>query len=145
MLSASAIYGLAFGTQVGVLAVVTVELFGVQKLTSAYGYLMFGNGAGAMMGPPIAGMYKYILIAHGNLFPDNVYNLTQKYWNKNNDIVKESVVNSGWLYDSTQNYEISFYFGGSVTVVSAMILICIPCIQKMQYKNDLRIADAACR
>ncbi len=55
MLSASAIYGLAFGTQVGVLAVVTVELFGVQKLTSAYGYLMFGNGTGAMLGPPIAG------------------------------------------------------------------------------------------
>ena len=58
MLSASAIYGLSFGTQVGVLAVVTVELFGVQKLTSAYGYLMFGNGAGAMLGPPIAGMYN---------------------------------------------------------------------------------------
>ena len=57
MLSASAIYGLSFGTQVGVLAVVTVELFGVQKLTSAYGYLMFGNGAGAMLGPPIAGMF----------------------------------------------------------------------------------------
>lgn len=55
MLSVSAVYGLAFGTQVGVLAVVTVELFGVQKLTSAYGYLMFGNGTGAMLGPPIAG------------------------------------------------------------------------------------------
>ena len=51
----SAIYGLSFGVQVGVLAVVTAELFGIERLTSAYGYLMFGNGAGAMMGPPIAG------------------------------------------------------------------------------------------
>ena len=76
MLSASAIYGLAFGTQVGVLAVVTVELFGVQKLTSAYGYLMFGNGAGAMMGPPIAGMYKSILIAPRYFSTDNVYNFS---------------------------------------------------------------------
>ena len=55
LVTCSAIYGLFFGSQVGVLAVVTAELFGVDKLTSAYGYLMFGNGAGAMMGPPIAG------------------------------------------------------------------------------------------
>ncbi len=55
MLTFSIIYGLAFGIQVGVLAVVTVELFGVRLFTSAYGYLMFGNGAGAMLGPPIAG------------------------------------------------------------------------------------------
>ena len=26
------------------------------RLTSAYGYLMFANGAGALMGPPIAGL-----------------------------------------------------------------------------------------
>ena len=51
----TATYGLSFGCQVGVLAVVTAELFGVDRLTSAYGYLMFGNGAGAMLGPPIAG------------------------------------------------------------------------------------------
>lgn len=53
----SAWYGLFFGTQLGVLAVVTAELFGVERLTSAYGYLMFGNGAGAMLGPPLAGTY----------------------------------------------------------------------------------------
>lgn len=51
----TAVYGLSFGIQLGVLAVVTAELFGVERLTSAYGYLMFGNGAGAMLGPPIAG------------------------------------------------------------------------------------------
>ena len=56
MLAFSAIYGLFFGSQVGVLAVVAAELFGVERLTSAYGYLMFGNGAGAMLGPPIAGI-----------------------------------------------------------------------------------------
>ena len=55
MIFFSAMYGLFFGAQVGVLAVVTAELFGVERLTSAYGYLMFGNGAGAMLGPPIAG------------------------------------------------------------------------------------------
>ena len=77
MLSASAIYGLSFGTQVGVLAVVTVELFGVQKLTSAYGYLMFGNGAGAMMGPPIAGMYKSIPIDFRNFFSQKLFSHAQ--------------------------------------------------------------------
>lgn len=51
----SASYGLFFGLQLGVLAVVTTELFGVSRLTSAYGYLMFGNGTGALLGPPLAG------------------------------------------------------------------------------------------
>ena len=49
-------YGIFFGVQLGLLAVITVELFGIERLTSAYGYLMFGNGTGALMGPPIAGM-----------------------------------------------------------------------------------------
>ena len=52
-------YGLFFGVQLGLLAVITVELFGLERLTSAYGYLMFGNGFGAMMGPPIAGTKLY--------------------------------------------------------------------------------------
>ncbi len=55
LIAFSAIYGLFFGVQLGVLAVVTAELFGLERLTSAYGYLMFGNGVGAMLGPPIAG------------------------------------------------------------------------------------------
>lgn len=66
LLICSAVYGLFFGFQVGVLAVVTAELFGVEKLTSAFGYLMFGNGAGAMMGPPIAGMYFTNYVRRGS-------------------------------------------------------------------------------
>lgn len=64
LLSFSAIYGLFFGAQLGVIAVVTAELFGVERLTSAYGYLMFGNGAGALVGPPLAGMSTFRLINH---------------------------------------------------------------------------------
>lgn len=90
----SATYGLFFGFQLGVLAVVTSELFGVERLTSAYGYLMFGNGAGAMMGPPIA----------------------------------------GWIYDSTQSYEVAFILGGVVTVISAIILGCIPVLAEREKK-----------
>jgi len=52
----SGAYGLCFGVQLGFLAALTAELFGVARLTSAYGYLMFANGAGALMGPPIAGL-----------------------------------------------------------------------------------------
>ena len=70
----SGIYGLFFGIQLGVLAVVTVELFGVHRLTSAYGYLMFGNGAGALIGPPLAGKesllsFTSFLFSLGNISP----------------------------------------------------------------------------
>lgn len=85
----TAVYGLSFGIQLGVLAVVTAELFGVERLTSAYGYLMFGNGAGAMLGPPIA----------------------------------------GWIYEATHRYDVAFYFGGAITLLSALILLLIPFLQ----------------
>ena len=63
LLVLSVSYGIFFGMQLGLLAVITVELFGIERLTSAYGYLMFGNGTGALIGPPLAGMcYCWILI-----------------------------------------------------------------------------------
>ena len=48
---------------------------------------------------------------------------------------------SGWLHDITSKYEISFFFGGIVTMVSAAILLWIPVIKKIQYKNALKLAS----
>ena len=38
----------------------------------------------------------------------------------------------GWIYDATKNYEVAFILGGAVTVLSAIILGCIPVIAKHQ-------------
>ena len=51
-----ALYGLCFGAQCGVLAVAITELFGVNKLSMAYGYIMVAHGLGALCGPPLGGL-----------------------------------------------------------------------------------------
>ena len=48
-------YGICFGFQAGLLGILTADLFSVEHLNSAYGYLIAGNGIGAFLGPPIAG------------------------------------------------------------------------------------------
>ena len=51
-----ALYGLCFGAQCGVLAETINELFGVRKLSMAYGYIMVAHGLGALCGPPLGGL-----------------------------------------------------------------------------------------
>ncbi|XP_014671006.1 PREDICTED: monocarboxylate transporter 13-like [Priapulus caudatus] len=48
------VMGFAYGTKLAFLATVTVKLFGIEMLASAYGYGMFAVGAGALLGPPVA-------------------------------------------------------------------------------------------
>ncbi|XP_064638432.1 monocarboxylate transporter 14-like [Lineus longissimus] len=50
-----ALYGFSFGVQLGLLPVIILELFGLRRLTSAFGYAMVGDGIGALIGPPIGG------------------------------------------------------------------------------------------
>ncbi|XP_013415330.1 monocarboxylate transporter 9 isoform X2 [Lingula anatina] len=51
----SAIYGLFFGIQIPLIAALATEMFGLERLPNVYGYFMFGDGVGALLGPPIAG------------------------------------------------------------------------------------------
>lgn len=55
VLCCCACYGYFFGSQTGVLAITTTELFGAEKLTQAFGYIMLSHGLGALSGPPVAG------------------------------------------------------------------------------------------
>ena len=41
---------------------------------------------------------------------------------------------AGWIYDSTQSYEVAFILGGVVTVISAIILGCIPVLAAREKK-----------
>ena len=49
-------YGVGFGGQIGVLGITLIELFGVHKLTSSFGYIMVAHGIGALCGPPLGGI-----------------------------------------------------------------------------------------
>jgi predicted MFS family arabinose efflux permease len=45
------------GVYVGLTSVVLVDLLGLEKLTNAFGLLLLFQGAAAVIGPPIAGMF----------------------------------------------------------------------------------------
>lgn len=45
-----------YGGIVAMLGLSTIQVFGMDRATSAYGYLNIGCGIGAFMGPPIAGL-----------------------------------------------------------------------------------------
>ena len=51
------LYGFFFGVEVAVMPVVTTAIFGVERLNSAFGLQMFGDGLGSLLGPPVAGKY----------------------------------------------------------------------------------------
>ncbi|CAD5117628.1 DgyrCDS6382 [Dimorphilus gyrociliatus] len=57
-------YGLLFGAQIGLLALITVEEFGLERLPAAYGYCMFADGIGALIGPPLSGLLYDITHQH---------------------------------------------------------------------------------
>ncbi|XP_069122830.1 monocarboxylate transporter 14-like [Argopecten irradians] len=50
--------GIAFGIILGLLVVVTADILGVQALGDGMGYLLFANGIGNTVGPPIGGWIK---------------------------------------------------------------------------------------
>lgn len=49
-------YGLLFGAQLGLIALLTAEEFGIEQMPAAYGYCMFADGIGALLGPPLSGL-----------------------------------------------------------------------------------------
>ena len=53
-----AVFGLTIGAYVGLTSVIVVDLFGLEKLTNAFGLLLPFQGIASLVGPPIAGRLK---------------------------------------------------------------------------------------
>ncbi|KAK3611190.1 hypothetical protein CHS0354_009442 [Potamilus streckersoni] len=66
LLMLSFLWGLMFGVILGLLMVVTADLLGEEALGYGYGYLMFANGIGCSIAPPLAG---WLLDVTGGLVP----------------------------------------------------------------------------
>ena len=49
------IFGFTTGAYVGLTSVITVDLFGLDKLTNAFGMLLLFQGIASFIGPPLAG------------------------------------------------------------------------------------------
>ena len=56
MLVYASVYGAATGAFVGLTSVICVDLFGLDKLTNAFGLLLLFQGVASLVGPPIAGL-----------------------------------------------------------------------------------------
>ena len=52
-----AIYGFFISANYALTTIIIVNLFGMSKLTNAYGIIMLAQGASNLVGPPFAGMY----------------------------------------------------------------------------------------
>lgn len=48
-------FGFSTGAYVGLTSVITVDLFGLDKLTNAFGMVLLFQGIASFVGPPIAG------------------------------------------------------------------------------------------
>ncbi|XP_014668320.1 PREDICTED: monocarboxylate transporter 6-like isoform X2 [Priapulus caudatus] len=98
--SAFVVYGivssLALGVQLGCLANVVIDLFGIDVFNHSFGYQMASQGVGNLIGPPIAGI----------------------------------------LREKTKNYAVPFYFGGIVTIFSAVIMVVIFGMVKAQKRRE---------
>lgn len=55
------VFGFTTGAYVGLTSVITVDLFGLDKLTNAFGMLLLFQGIASFMGPPIAGNCRIFL------------------------------------------------------------------------------------
>ncbi|KAL3854951.1 hypothetical protein ACJMK2_014186 [Sinanodonta woodiana] len=66
LLTLSFLWGLMFGVILGLVMVVTADLLGAEAFGYGYGYLMFANGLGCSIAPPLAG---WLLDVTGDLVP----------------------------------------------------------------------------
>ena len=51
------VFGFTTGAYVGLTSVITVDLFGLDKLTNAFGLLLLFQGIASFLGPPLAGKF----------------------------------------------------------------------------------------
>ena len=48
---------------------VLVDLFGLEKLSNAFGLVQFFNAVGSVTGSPIAGLYSYVFLRRYSFLP----------------------------------------------------------------------------
>ena len=59
LMTLSVLYGIGYGIQAGMSPVILADIFGLDQLTSAYGFLILADGITCLLGPPIAGEFHY--------------------------------------------------------------------------------------
>ena len=95
-------------------SVITVELLGLERLTSAFGLLLLFQGLAVTIGSPIAGNSKTMLLSCQTVNP----------------------LLSGWFFDMTGSYDYSFYLSGAAIALSGIMCYPLNAISRWE-KNHL--------
>jgi len=66
----SALFGASLSTYISLTSVILVDLLGLERLTNAFGLLLFFQGVGAIVGPPLGG---WIVDSTGHYAPSFIF------------------------------------------------------------------------
>lgn len=110
----------------------TTKIVGIERLTEAYGILMFFGGFGIMLGPPVVGKNDRFCFARHHYL--HCLHLCS---NSNFFVacpVKNILLSAGWFYDWMQSYDLAFYFSGSCVLLGGvqLLLFALFCWDKTQ-------------
>lgn len=116
----SGAFGLFIAANYSLTSIILVELITLERFTNAYGLLLLVQGIANLMGPPLAG--KRFLSLSLSL----VFLLVLETHRTNTKDERDDF--SGWLYDITGTYDLSFYLAGLFIALSGALLLVMPLI-----------------
>ena len=95
------------------MAVILVDILGLEKIASSFGLTVLFQGAAIVAGPPIAGIARLVLVLYDPPYvpfvPSPVPMLTTLF--------------AGAIRDGTGSYVYSFLWGGSIMVFGAILIL----------------------
>lgn len=118
----SGAFGLFIAANYSLTSIILVELITLERFTNAYGLLLLVQGIANLMGPPLAGK-RFLSLS---LSPSFVFLLVLETHRTNTKDERDDF--SGWLYDITGTYDLSFYLAGLFIALSGALLLVMPLI-----------------
>lgn len=124
----SGAFGLFIAANYSLTSIILVELITLERFTNAYGLLLLVQGIANLMGPPLAGE-RFLFFAHFVFFLFFFLRILEIAYIRHRANTKgERFFFSGWLYDITGTYDLSFYLAGLFIALSGALLLVMPLI-----------------
>ena len=101
----------------------------MEKLTNSFGLLLLFRGLASVVGPPFAGQHHEVHFYRKTIkktFARAISTTQMKH------VTRCIFFCSGWLYDTTKNYTASFFTGGAMLMMCAIMHMMAPCILNCQ-------------
>ena len=94
------------------------DLLGADKFTNAFGLLLLFQGVATLIGPPIVGMHRHLVLK----MKSKESNLKSRHF-------------AGVMFDYSKTYNGGFILMGIMIALSGLMLYPIPCIKNILNKK----------